>query len=48
MVNGSMVDVPVKKVSFKEILHAVNVKGILERQWRRKKNYVIKWKLEVN
>ena len=30
---------------FKEILHAENVKGILERLWNKKKGYVMKWKL---
>ena len=29
---------------FHEILHAENVKGVLERQWSRKKSYVMKWK----
>ena len=29
----------------REILHAENVKGTFERQWRRKKSYVMKWKL---
>ena len=28
-----------------EILYMENVKGILERQWSRKKSYVMKWKL---
>ena len=30
--------------TFKEILHAENVKGILERQWSRMKSYVNMWK----
>ena len=30
--------------SFKEILHAEDVKGILMRQWSRKKSYVMKLK----
>ena len=30
--------------SFEDMLLAENVKGILERQWSRKKCYVIKWK----
>ena len=34
--------------SFKGILHAENVKGILDRQWSRKKRYVMKWKLYEN
>ena len=28
----------------KKKLHAENVKGILERQWSKKKSYVMKWK----
>ena len=37
----------VKRVSLRcfKILHAENVKEILERQWSRKKRYVMKWKL---
>ena len=31
--------------SFQRILHAEDVKGILERQWSRKKSYVMKLKL---
>ena len=30
---------------FQETLHVENVKGILERQWNRKKSYVMRWKL---
>ena len=30
---------------FKKNLHAENLNGILERQWNRKKRYVMKWKL---
>ena len=31
--------------SFQEILHAENVSRVLDRQWNRKKCYVMKWKL---
>ena len=34
--------------SFQEILHAENVKGILERQWSRKKSDVMKLKIEAD
>ena len=34
--------------SFQEILHADNVKGVIERQWNRKKSYVMKWKQSEN
>ena len=30
--------------NYKNILLAGNVKGILERQWSRKKSYMMKWK----
>ena len=33
---------------FHELLLAENMKGILERQWSRKKSYVMKWKLLLN
>ena len=47
VVSESTVDVPEWKrwlQSFKEIVHAEIVKGILDRQSNRKKNYM-KWKL---
>ena len=30
--------------NFKDMLLAESVKGILKRQWRKKKSYVVKWK----
>ena len=27
-----------------KVLHAENVKGILERQWSRKRSYAMRWK----
>ena len=32
-------------ISFIEILHAENVKGILETRWSWKKGHVMKWRL---
>ena len=31
--------------SIQDILHAEDVKGVLERQWGIKKSYLMKWKL---